>query len=304
METALKLISGSFSAMQVNVARFLLGGLALAPFALRDYRRLGRKFTGKDLVRTAGIAFLGMVVSMTFYQLSVMAAPANMVAVLCCGNTAFVLLFTPLCLHVPAKRSEMTAVGLALVGMALIIAPFAPQLSAKTIFISTMAPASFGLYTIYSTQICHRFSGVFATCVIFLLGSAEILLLVWIAGMEPLAGFLRSHGMAFLADVHLLEGFTPWTLAGLLYVSVGVTGIGFACYFMTAQLASPFTAALCFLFKPVLAPVIAYLVLGERVPFAMLCGIVLILSGPLSLLIPGFLEARRARQALRKGGGS
>ncbi|MFQ8737101.1 MAG: EamA family transporter [Bilophila wadsworthia] len=43
----------------------------------------------------------------------------------------------------------------------------------------------------------------------------------------------------------------------MLYICVGVTGAGFACYFMAMEATSPITASLVFFFKPALAPVLA-----------------------------------------------
>ena len=38
MEVALKLISGQFNPIQLNFSRFLVGGLVLIPFAVRELK--------------------------------------------------------------------------------------------------------------------------------------------------------------------------------------------------------------------------------------------------------------------------
>ena len=41
MEVALKLISGQFNPIQLNFSRFLVGGLVLIPFAVRELKKRG-----------------------------------------------------------------------------------------------------------------------------------------------------------------------------------------------------------------------------------------------------------------------
>ena len=72
----------------------------------------------------------------------------------------------------------------------------------------------------------------------------------------------------------------------MLYICVGVTGAGFAFYFMAMEATSPITASLVFFFKPALAPLLAFLFLHEAIPFNMVVGILLILAGSLVSLIP------------------
>ncbi len=285
MEIALKTIADSFSAMQVNITRFLLGGLALIPFALRDLRRGTNRMTLACVGELALLGLLGIVLSMGFYQLAVELAPASVVAVLFCSNTAFVLLFAHLCLKNPIVRSQIQAIVLALAGVVCIVIPFAGSLSAKTLALALAAPVTFALYSVLSTPICRRHSGVVVTCATFLLGSLELMALVALAKLTPLGDFFAAHGLGMLASVDLLGGYTPASFVGMLFVGVGVSGVGYACYFMAAEAASPFTASLVFFFKPVLAPILAWIILGDHIPFSMVLGIALIVSGSLCLLV-------------------
>lgn len=70
MEVVLKIAGNSFSALQLTFLRFLLGGLFLLPFALRDLRRRGCRLTAGDwlfLLMLGGIN----VISMTCFQFGV-----------------------------------------------------------------------------------------------------------------------------------------------------------------------------------------------------------------------------------------
>ncbi len=295
MEIALKQITDNFSAMQINITRFLLGGLALIPFALRDLRRSQTKLTAACAGELALLGLLGVFISMTFFQLAVERAPASLVAVLFCGNTAFVLFFAHIFLHARIAGSQGAAIILAVAGIMCIIAPFAPVLSLEALVFAILAPVTFALYAVLSTPLCHRHSGVIVTCGTFLLGSLEMIIISIIASFDPVQSLLDAGGLGFLAHVSLFSGYTRDSLLGMLYVGVGVSGAGYACYFMAAEAGSPFTASLVFFFKPVLAPFMAWLFIGEHIPLSMLLGICCILTGSLCILIARLREMRVLR---------
>ena len=60
MEVALKLISGQFNPIQLNFSRFLVGGLVLIPFAVRELKKRGRKLDGKALGSFALLGLMGI----------------------------------------------------------------------------------------------------------------------------------------------------------------------------------------------------------------------------------------------------
>jgi drug/metabolite transporter (DMT)-like permease len=76
----------------------------------------------------------------------------------------------------------------------------------------------------------------------------------------------------------------------VLFVYIGVTGLGFASYFTAMEKTSANTAALVFFFKPVLAPILAWLLLHEVIPGHMIVGIVFILIGSMCNILPGLLK--------------
>lgn len=51
MEVALKLISGQFNPIQLNFSRFLVGGLVLIPFAVRELKSTAGSLTAKRSAR-------------------------------------------------------------------------------------------------------------------------------------------------------------------------------------------------------------------------------------------------------------
>ena len=87
-----------------------------------------------------------------------------------------------------------------------------------------------------------------------------------------------------------ISGYTLQNLPIVLFVYLGVTGLGFASYFTAMEKTSANTAALVFFFKPVLAPILAFFILHEAIPLNMILGILLILAGSMTNILPGLLK--------------
>ena len=60
MEIALKSVSGQFNAVQMNLTRFLIGGLVLIPFALRTLKKKKEHLDKKVCCTLRGWAFWGL----------------------------------------------------------------------------------------------------------------------------------------------------------------------------------------------------------------------------------------------------
>ena len=280
MEIALKEVAGLFNPVQLNLTRFLIGGLVLIPFARRMLRKRGVRIDGLSLVKLAGLGFLGIVVSMTLYQLAVENTNASVVAVLFSCNPVFVLVFAGLILRTQILRQHVMALVLECLGILILINPLDTSISTAGITFTLLSTAVFALYAVLGTKMCAKYSGVVVTCGSFLFASLEM------AAIVAVAGVLADIGLGLFADIPLLSGYTPFSALMMLYICVGVTGAGFACYFMAMEATSPITASLVFFFKPALAPVLALVFLQEAIPVSMVVGVLFILAGSLVSLIP------------------
>ena len=300
MEIALKEVAGLFNPVQLNLTRFLIGGLVLIPFARRMLRKRGVRIDGPSFVKLAGLGFLGIVVSMTLYQLAVENTNASVVAVLFSCNPVFVLVFAGLILRTQILRQHVMALVLECLGILILINPLNTSISTAGITFTLLSTAVFALYAVLGTKMCAKYSGVVVTCVSFLFASLEMAAIVafsrendlegaalFASGrLSAVAGFLADIGLGLFADIPLLSGYTPFSALMMLYICVGVTGAGFACYFMAMEATSPITASLVFFFKPALAPVLALVFLQEAIPVSMVVGVLFILAGSLVSLIP------------------
>ncbi len=286
MEVALKTVAYDFHPMQLNCTRFLVGGLLLIPFGFRALKK--RKVT-LDLAAWkgfAGLGFLGLVVSMMLYQVSILYVPASVVSVLFSCNPVLVLAFAFLILRTDIRPQHITALVLEVIGALIIIDPFHTSLDLRGVTLVLLSAATFALYAVLGKKLCARYSGLAVTSFSCVAASAEMLLLMTLSHAAPVAEALRSAGLPMFAEIPFLQGYTSGNILTVLYICIFVTGGGYACYFMGMERTSPMQGSLVFFFKPILAPLLAMFILGESISWNMWCGIGLILAASLISMIP------------------
>ena len=292
MEVALKFVAGQFHPVQMTFSRFLVGGLVLLPLAVRALRSRGCKLEGKSLGTFALLGFVGIAVAMSFYQFSVSRINASVVGVLFSSNPIFVTLLAWLLLRESISRHQVAGLVLDIAGILVIVDPLHLRLDPVGVVCVLVATLLFSVYSVCGKRQCARYGGIVVTCFGFLFGAAEMMLLAALTHVPALADGLTAAGLGGFANIPFLQGYTLASLPVVLYVFVGVTGIGFACYFRAMETATAQRASLVFFFKPALAPVLAWLLLQEEIPLNMLVGIVFILGGSLVSLLPGLRRAR------------
>ena len=293
MEITLKTLAGAFHPLQMTLTRFLIGGLILIPFACRTLRQKQIRVDQKSLAYFAFLGLMGVVISMSLYQLADERVKASVVAVLFSANPVFVLIFAYLILREAITKRHIAALILEICGILFLINPLQTDIDGAGILFTLLATVTFALYSVFGKKKCRQFGGVVVTCFSFLFGSLEMLLLTGLTKIAPVADFLRGHGMAVFADIPLLSGYTPENLLKVLYIAVGVTGIGYACYFLAMEATSAGTASLVFFFKPVLAPILALIFLKETIPLPMLIGILFILAGSFVTILPDLIPKKK-----------
>ena len=284
MEVALKCIAGQLNPIQLNFSRFLVGGLVLVPLAVRELKKRRLSLDGRALGTFALLGLMGIAVSMSLYQLAVARVQASVVGVLFSSNPVFVTLFAFLLLREKISKNQILGLALDVVGIVLIIQPWHLKLDALGVTYILLGTLLFALYGVCGKRQCARFGGLVVSCFSFLLGAAEMMVLA----------ALTAAGLDTFANIPFLTGYTAANLPIVLYIYIGVTGIGFTCYFLSMEVTSAQTTSLVFFFKPALAPLLAFLILHEAIPGNMLAGIACILCGSLASILPGLLAQRRA----------
>lgn len=286
MEVALKTVAHDFNPMQLNCTRFLVGGLLLIPFALRGLRQHGALVTAAAWKGFAWLGFVGLVVSMMFYQMSILYAPASVVSVLFSCNPVLVLAFAYLILRADIRPQHITALVMEVVAALIIIDPLHTTLDPVGITLVLLSAATFALYAVLGKKQCAQYSGVAVTCFSCLAASAEMIVLMLISHIPAVADALQAASLPMFAAMPFFSGYTTGNLLNVLYICVFVTAGGYACYFMGMEATSAMQGSLVFFFKPVLAPILAMLILGEEIPWNMWAGIGLMLVASEVSMIP------------------
>lgn len=297
MEIALKFISGVFNPIQLTFTRFLIGGIFLIPFAIRTLRKKNSSVSKNDLCYFAFLGFVGIVISMILYQLAVQNTKASVVAVLFSSNPVFVTILAFMLLKEAIHKNNILALILEVIGTIIIINPLNTKLSILGITLTIASTLTFALYGVFGKKKCAQYGGIVVTCFSFLFGSLEMLIFIAISHASPVAAWFSANGLAIFSNIPLFTGYSLKTLPIVLNIFIVNTGVGFACYFLSMEKTSAQTTSLVFFFKPILAPILALILLHEPIPFNMFIGILFILSGSLSSILPGLLPQRwTARQ--------
>jgi drug/metabolite transporter (DMT)-like permease len=278
MEVALKSMAGRFDPIQLTLLRFAVGGLFLLPFALRGMRSREVRVTARDLGFFAIMGFVCVVVSMTLYQMAIGLVEASIVAILFSCNPVFVIPLAALVLKEKVRGLTILSLVLSVAGMLAIANPFHIGGGAAGAALTILSAAVFALYTVLG-KTRSRIGGLATTSLSFILGSLELLALVLVSRIPAVAAWLGRAGFAAFAFVPLLKGLDLSTLPVFLYVGFGVTGLGYAFYFLAIEETSAATAAVVFYIKPALAPVLALLFLGESITPNTLLGMALVVAG-------------------------
>ena len=261
--------------------------LGLAVGRTRFWLLAGASCMTAGCVAVAGvIGFVGLVVSMMFYQMSILYAPASVVSVLFSCNPVLVLAFAYLILRADIRPQHITALVMEVLAALIIIDPLHTTLDPTGVTLVLLSAATFALYAVLGKKQCAQYSGVAVTCFSCLAASAEMIVLMLISHIPAVADALQAAGLPMFAAMPFFSGYTTGNLLNVLYICVFVTAGGYACYFMGMEATSAMQGSLIFFFKPVLAPILAMLLLGAEVPWNMWAGIGLMLVASVVSMIP------------------
>ncbi|MGX8774476.1 MAG: DMT family transporter [Bacillota bacterium] len=264
MEVACKIGGADMDPYQLTFLRFLIGGLILLPFALKQMKNRGVRPEGRDILLLAAIGFVGVTVSMSMFQFSVMLCNASTVSVLFCVNPFFTMVFAHLLTDEKIYLRKAVILVVALAGIFFMLRHWDVQ-EGNTLpgmLLMIVAAMFFGIYTVMAKESQRKLGPVAQTSISFLLGAGILLIAILIMGRPVIAG-------------------TADNIPIIIYTGVMVTGLGYYCYFRAIELADAATGSFAFFLKPAIAPVIAVIVLHETILWNTVAGIALVLIASL-----------------------
>jgi drug/metabolite transporter (DMT)-like permease len=293
MEISLKVVTGIFNPVQITFLRFLIGSIILLPLTIKGLRARKVILKGDDFSFFAKTGFLCVVVSMILFQMAVVYGQASVVAVLFSCNPVFVVIFAYFILKEPITKYTVMTLMFSLAGILAIMNPANMAGNGLAIVLILLSALTFALYGVIGRKRSERYGGFGLTCLSFLFGSAEMLVLIFLSRVGFIADFLTASGLSIFARVPLFQGITLASLPMLLYIGVFISGFGYAFYFLAMEETSAATASLVFFIKPVLAPIMAYILINDPITINMVAGIVLIVAGSVISFIPKLRPAQQ-----------
>ncbi len=287
MEVSIKIAGASFDGIQLNFLRFAVGGMIMFPVVVKNLRGYSCSSIMELLPNFFLTGFICVVLSMGLYQIALEQMKASTVAVIFSCNPIFSLIFSYLFFKEKVSRKSMFGIYLTVIGLVVIMNPI--HLAGKSsIFFAVLSALLFGLYTVLTRQIGKRTSlnVQTMTSLTFIVGAAELGILMLISNVPAVAERLsRSNYFSGFANSPFFSGIELNNLWLLLYICVLITAVGFTLYFEVIKRGGMTTASLIFFVKPALAPLLAVVILKEKITLLTLLGIIFIVLGSFNLFV-------------------
>ncbi|QCX33571.1 EamA family transporter [Caloramator sp. E03] len=266
MEIVSKLISNKISPYELTFIRFLIGGLILLPFSIKEIKNKKIKIDFKSFLYFAFTGFLCVSISMIFFQLAIIYTKASTVAVIFSTNPIFTLPFAYFILKEKFNIKTILSMVLCIIGVIIIFNPFSINPDIIGIILSLFAAIAFSLYSVIGRLKIDTYGSTTLTCFSFLIGDILllILLLIFKVPIREISSDIIPH---------------------IIYLGIIVTGLGYLLYFAAIKETSVVISSIVFFIKPALAPILSFILLKEEIPLNTIIGIGFILIGAYIMIL-------------------
>lgn len=295
LEVVLKFIAGQINSVQLTLCRFSIGFLFLLPIALSTLKKGKKHLDRGSVAYFALLGLVGIALCMPVLHMAVSYTNSSVTAVLFSCNPVFVTVLAYFLLKEPVKPRHIAALALEILGTVVIISPWDARLNMTGVCLALLSTLLFSIYGVMGKRKVAEYGGAVVTCFSFLFGSLIVLVFILLSHIPAVAQLFQKIGLNSFANIPILAGYTLQNLPYVLFVSVGVAGIGFCAYFLAMEYQPASVVSLVYFFKPALSPVLAWLVHGEEISQSMFIGVAMIVAGSLCSIIPGIVESKRAK---------
>jgi len=277
VEVASKLVGARVHPLQMVFIRFFLTGLILLALAAPALRKRSIPLGLRDYGVFALNGGIGFALAIVLFHAAILVfEKAASCAVVFSANPIFVLLFARFVNRESWSVPKWAAMVTGIAGVACFAwesGAFTRQ-SLTALSLMLMAAMLFALSVCIVRRVIIRY-GVFV-----------------LTGFSALFGSLMVLPFALVVTAHqgLAGMVSAW--APTLYVALLGTALAYGLYYFGLCHGTAFQASMMFFLKPVMASVLAVLVLGEHINRFMVLGSALILGG-LVITVSGYLFAPR-----------
>jgi len=264
LEITGKLVGERIDPFTLTAWRFIIGGLALLPFAIKQAKIGSVKLNIRSILMLGSLGILNVCISMLLLQLAIFYGKASVTAVIVSMNPLFVGLFATLILRERMQRSTIIGLLSGVFGLSFMVI-FEPQMRASgfidlplSLLLAASSSVTFGLYTVLTKKTIQKYGNILTNSGAFIIGGISLLVVNIFIG-KPFWFIM-----------------TPRSLGFVLYLGLILTGLSYLLYFEGMKILGAGKAAIYFFLKPVLASLLAVIVLGESLSLLQVVGIVFI----------------------------
>lgn len=265
LELAGKKLGTDISPFTITAWRFLIGGIVILPFAIRQVR------INKIVIQRNNIIFMGLLgilnvcISMLILQVAIFYGKASLVAILVSINPLFVSIFAMLILKEKLALGQLIGLIAGALGLIAIVLGERGLYGGEHrnlmlgIILALIAAMTFGLYTVLTKKTVISCGNLLTNSISFIIGALTLFLITAILG-KP-----------------LLIGLEPKNLLITAYLGLFITGIAYLLYFEGMKGLTAAKASQYFFLKPVLASIMAYFFLQETLSPLQIFGMTLVI---------------------------
>lgn len=261
LEVSGKLLGPGVSPHVITAWRFLIGGLLILPFALRQKRADRTSLSANAILKMGGLGILNVCISMLILQYSIHYGKASVTAVIVSVNPLFVSLFAAFILREKLDLARIVSLLMGMVGLGLII--FGELETGSTRYLNlplgmvlaVLVAVTFGFYTVLTKKVVLAYGNMVTNSVSFIIGALILL------------GFNLALGNAIIFPLSMKN-----TLI-MLYLGILVSGTAYLLYFEGMKQLSSSRASQYFFLKPVIASLLAWAFLGETLSLLQIAAI-------------------------------
>ena len=261
LEPVSKLIAEQVSPYAITFWRCMIGSLVLMPFGMARIKKQKIRIDIKDIGMLCFLGTLLICISLVILQVAVKKSdnPA-LIAIIFSSNSVFTILLALVFLKEKMTKRKLFAIILCVIGV-LVCADFSSGTNLTSVIYALVSALSLSLYTVLSKKYMKKIGGVIHTALSFFFGSIVLLFGILTTGIKVVPILTTEN--VFL----------------LIYLGIVVTGIGYWAYNMAIEKGGAMTASLAFFIKPILTPVVTFLINGIVPRWNVLVAIVLIVCG-------------------------
>lgn len=262
LEVVSRTLVGEISPFQINFIRFLIGGIFL--FGVLLISKESICISKKDFLWVTLVGIMNVVISMNLFQLSLSNenAKASVIAVIISSNPIFVTIFSTLIEKEKIKLYKIIGLGIGILGIGIVFFQDIDmsQRDFRSPLLALSAAITFALYTVLGKKVSSKIGSLKMNAYSFIMGSIISI---------PLLIFLKIPIIKFESSL----------IIQMLYLAFFVTGVGYLTYFKGLEIIGTSKGSLVFFVKPILASILAILILKEKATFNLFIGSIFIISG-------------------------